>query len=88
VTQQNEQRRAHPAMLYLHDIPCRAPERRSRLTSSDTLIAATGALDGTTRRDIMGLLINLRFTTITATIVAARIVSLNVLLIWPTFMGG
>ena len=41
----------------------------------------------TRRRDVMGVLVNRRLTTVTASIVAALIISLNVFLLWQTFAG-
>jgi manganese transport protein len=42
----------------------------------------------TSRRDIMGELVNRRATTITAVIVAALIVALNLFLLQQLFFGG
>lgn len=42
----------------------------------------------TRRRDLMGSLVNLRITTIAATVVAALIVALNLFLLYGTFLGG
>jgi manganese transport protein len=41
----------------------------------------------TRRRDVMGELVNRRFTTVVASIVAALIISLNVFLLYETFFG-
>jgi manganese transport protein len=41
----------------------------------------------TRRRDVMGELVNRRFTTVVASIVAAMIISLNVFLLYETFFG-
>jgi manganese transport protein len=42
----------------------------------------------TARRDIMGVLVNRRATTVAASIVAALIVALNMFLLYQTFVGG
>ncbi len=42
----------------------------------------------TARRDLMGVLVNHRVTTIVASMVAALIVSLNIYLLYQTFFGG
>jgi manganese transport protein len=42
----------------------------------------------TARRDIMGVLVNRRMTTLLAGIVAALIVSLNLFLLYQTLFGG
>ncbi len=42
----------------------------------------------TSRRDIMGELVNKRMTTITASLVAALIVALNLFLLYQIFFGG
>src|SRR5574341_2682083 len=42
----------------------------------------------TRRRDIMGPLVNRRFTTVLASVVAALIVALNVFLLWQLLFGG
>lgn len=42
----------------------------------------------TSRKEIMGVLVNNRFTIILASIVAALIVALNIFLIYQTFFGG
>ncbi len=41
----------------------------------------------TSRRDLMGALVNRRITTIAATVVAGIISALNVFLLWQTFVG-
>jgi manganese transport protein len=41
----------------------------------------------TSRSDLMGPLVNRRATTVAATVIAALIVSLNVFLLWATFLG-
>jgi manganese transport protein len=41
----------------------------------------------TRRADVMGALVNRRQTTIVASLVAAMIVSLNVFLLYQTFLG-
>jgi manganese transport protein len=41
----------------------------------------------TCRRDLMGDLVNQRLTTIVASVVAALIISLNVFLLYQTFIG-
>ena len=42
----------------------------------------------TRRKDLMGVLVNHRATTISATIVAGLIISLNIFLLYQTFFGG
>jgi len=42
----------------------------------------------TSRKDIMGVLVNRRFTTLLAGLVAAIIVVLNIYLLYQTFSGG
>ncbi len=42
----------------------------------------------TRRKDLMGVLVNHRLTTIIASIVAALIISLNIFLLYQTFFGG
>jgi manganese transport protein len=42
----------------------------------------------TARRDLMGGLVNRRFTTVAASLVAALIVALNLYLLYETFFGG
>jgi manganese transport protein len=41
----------------------------------------------TSRRDIMGLLVNRRATTVLASVVAALIIALNLFLLYRTFFG-
>ncbi len=42
----------------------------------------------TRRKDLMGVLVNHRVTTIIASIVAGLIISLNIFLLYQTFFGG
>jgi manganese transport protein len=42
----------------------------------------------TRRRDVMGLLVNRRLTTVLASVVAALIIALNLYLLHQTFAGG
>jgi manganese transport protein len=42
----------------------------------------------TRRRDLMGLLVNRRITTIVAAVVTAAIIALNLLLLFRLAMGG
>jgi manganese transport protein len=42
----------------------------------------------TRRRDIMGPLVNRRFTTALVSLVAALIVALNIFLLWQLIFGG
>jgi len=42
----------------------------------------------TRRRDVMGILVNHRLTTLLASAVAILIISLNVFLLYQTFFGG
>ena len=42
----------------------------------------------TSRRDIMGVLVNHRLTTILASVIAALIIALNIYLLVQTFSGG
>ena len=42
----------------------------------------------TARKDIMGVLVNNRLTTVAASVVAALIVALNIFLLYETFFGG
>ena len=42
----------------------------------------------TARRDLMGVLVNHRVTTVVAAFVAALIIALNIFLLYKTFLGG
>ena len=42
----------------------------------------------TRRKDLMGVLVNHRVTTIIASLVAGLIISLNIFLLYQTFFGG
>jgi manganese transport protein len=42
----------------------------------------------TSRRDVMGVLVNHRLTTLAAVATAALIIGLNVFLLYQTFLGG
>jgi manganese transport protein len=41
----------------------------------------------TTRRDLMGSLVNTRLTTVAASVIAGLIITLNVFLLYETFLG-
>ncbi len=42
----------------------------------------------TSRRDLMGVLVNQKGTTIIASLIAALIIALNLFLLYETFLGG